>query len=137
MKWLIIKSIIANIFFILKLIKEYFQNLISFYHLLWSSLYFFIFSCIIIYIQIESWRCVYRILQGTVVYARRTHAPPTTLILFSAVDVNNLAVATIRTFVNGSIVSINNFVFYYLEKDFSFNLLANNDIHIVYFQIEL
>ena len=54
--------------------------------------------------------------EGLLTYARRTNAPPTALILFSAVDVNNLAFTTIGIFDNESIVSIRNFAFYYLGK---------------------
>ena len=36
--------------------------------------------------------------EGLWIYALRTHAPPTALILFSAVDVNNLAFTTIGIF---------------------------------------
>ena len=59
--------------------------------------------------------------EGLLIDARWTCAPPAALILFSAVDVNNLAFTTIGIFDNGSIVSISNFAFYFLRKALTLN----------------
>ena len=61
--------------------------------------------------------------KGLLFYTRRTHTPPSTLILFSAVDINNLTITTIRIFFNGIIVSISNFAFYFLEKALALTFL--------------
>ena len=47
-----------------------------------------------------------KLYEGLIVYTRRTHAPLTALILFSAVDMNNLAFTTIGIFYNRSIFSL-------------------------------